>query len=379
MSQAIYFFKVGSFSHANPRAKTFLAENFAGTRLVVVDVVDDLIMKSPALILAALWQVVVRYPAQVFLARRNPKDFFPRTPVVCRRIKQWVARHVSTESCLFTFQTQSLFDASRPGVPHFLYTDHTHLANLRYKNWVRPSIASEDWLKIERTIYSQALLNFTTSEFCSRSIIEDYAIPPDRVVTVYSGGNTDQLPQVDDAAAGKADGAVILFVGVTWERKGGPELFEAFQKVVETCPQAQLWVVGCTPKICHPQCRIFGRVSLGEVSRIYREASVFCLPSRHEPSAFALVEAASFGLPVVSTNVGGTPDRVLHGETGYVVEPADTAALAAALVELLQNPAKAREMGRRGRELVAERFTWKAVGVAIAKNIRRVLPAAAPA
>jgi glycosyltransferase involved in cell wall biosynthesis len=90
-------------------------------------------------------------------------------------------------------------------------------------------------------------------------------------------------------------------------------------------------------------------------SRLAR-LDVFVLASRAENLPVAILEAMAAGLPVVGTRAGGIPELVLHGETGFLVEPDDPAALAAALDRLAAEPDLRGELGRRGAERVVERF-----------------------
>lgn len=94
-----------------------------------------------------------------------------------------------------------------------------------------------------------------------------------------------------------------------------------------------------------------------EVAELLGEASMFVLPSLTEGISLTLLEAMARGLPVVATRVGGTPEVVVDGETGWLVCPGDAVALADAMIDLHTHPEAASEMGRRGRERVEQRFT----------------------
>jgi glycosyltransferase involved in cell wall biosynthesis len=87
---------------------------------------------------------------------------------------------------------------------------------------------------------------------------------------------------------------------------------------------------------------------------------VFVLPSRFEGLPLAILDAMLAELPVVATDVGSTGEAVRDRVTGRLVAPEDSAALAAALRELLADPARGRELGRAGRALALERFTARA-------------------
>jgi glycosyltransferase involved in cell wall biosynthesis len=98
---------------------------------------------------------------------------------------------------------------------------------------------------------------------------------------------------------------------------------------------------------------------LGEihnVPEVLAQSSLLVLPSLTEGISLTLLEAMACGLPVVATNVGGNPEVVVDGQTGYLVPARQPAQLAACMVDLLRNPTRSVEMGRRARERVLRHF-----------------------
>ncbi len=367
--QEIVLFKVGEFSHVNANVQEFLSSEFPNYSLTVVDVLKDILARQPLDWLHAVAQAVTLYPKQIFLHARKPTDFLLRTPAAFDAIKKSVGKWIDQTRTVFTFQTQSLFDASHPSTPHFVYTDHTSLARLRYRLTTDPELLNSRWIDRERMIYEAARINFSTSHFACYSMVNDYAIDPRRIACTFSGTNTSpHIPPTSKDFRG-----VILFVGIDWARKGGPDLIEAFLRLVPKFPSAELRIVGCTPPVIHPQIRAFGKLTIEETSKQFRDADIFCMPSYQEPSAVALVEAQLYGLPVVSTNVGGSRDRLIDGQTGFLVEPGDITGLTAALDQLLSDPIRSQAMGKAGVAFAEDRFTWKGVGKTIADQIRTSL------
>ncbi|MBA7580334.1 Alpha-maltose-1-phosphate synthase [subsurface metagenome] len=92
------------------------------------------------------------------------------------------------------------------------------------------------------------------------------------------------------------------------------------------------------------------------IAEILAKLTLFVLPSIREPLGICLLEAMATGLPVVATNVGGIPEVVKDKETGLLVSPKDPKALAHAILTLLQNGEKAKNMGIAGRKRVEEKF-----------------------
>lgn len=365
----IVLFKVGGFSHVNENVAQILRAEFPEHRLTVIDVLSDVLRRQPLAWVGALLQAMTIYPRHIFLHRRKPTDFILRTPAAFHAIKKAVAALVDPARTAFTLQTQSLFDASLPDVPHFVYTDQACLANRRYPMPVDPELLDPRWLAVEKTVYESARVTFTTGTFAGKSLIEDYGLACERTECVFSGTNVRQAAR----PVAKLFRGIVLFVGVDWPRKGGPDLVAAFTRIAEAHPQARLRIVGCSPTVTHPRIETLGQLSLEETAAQFLEADIFCLPSYHEPSAVALVEAQLYGLPVVATNVGGSPDRLVDGETGWLVAAGDIAGLAAALDQLLADPPRCRTMGEAGRRFASGRFAWEAVGHRIAARIRTSL------
>ena len=99
---------------------------------------------------------------------------------------------------------------------------------------------------------------------------------------------------------------------------------------------------------------------LGSVAgprRLMRTARVFVLPSRWEGMPMALLEAMEAGLPVVASSVGGIPEVVRDGWNGVLVPPESPPALSAAITGLLEDPSRARRLGRRARRTIVEGFS----------------------
>jgi glycosyltransferase involved in cell wall biosynthesis len=252
-----------------------------------------------------------------------------------------------------------------------VYTDHTHLANLAYPSFDRTQLASPKWIELEREIYENATLTFVMGSHVERSLIADYGLAPGRIHCVYAGSNIDPAP-VTLQNDGFRNG-VVLFVGTEWKRKGGPMVLAAFEQVRQRIPNARLIIVGCEPDVRGSGVEVRGRVARDEVKKLLRRASVFCLPTRVEPFGIACIEAAQHGLPVVATRIGAIPDIVLHEMSGLLVEPDDSADIAMAVCDLLDDPERCRRYGECGRAHVLERFTWNSTGEKIAAAIRQRL------
>jgi glycosyltransferase involved in cell wall biosynthesis len=96
-----------------------------------------------------------------------------------------------------------------------------------------------------------------------------------------------------------------------------------------------------------------------ELFACYAHCDVFALPSRGEGFGLVFLEAMAHGKPVIGGAHAGTPDVIEDGVTGVLVPHGDAALLSSALESLLSDPARASEMGARGRERVRAKFTFE--------------------
>jgi len=176
----------------------------------------------------------------------------------------------------------------------------------------------------------------------------------------------------------------ILFVGRWEKRKGLSYLIRAYELVQHAFPDVRLLVVG--PEGRHGGAyreyvanrglrgiEFIGRVSDAELPRYYRTADVFCAPSTSgESFGYVLAEAMASGKPVVTTDIEGYRQVVVHGIHGLLVPPRDERALAAALCTLLGNAAERERLGNNGRS-AAQQYAWERVAGRVLTYYREVL------
>ncbi len=362
MRGKIAFFRMAKWNYPDQRLPRILQQNYPDYEVETIELVP-LLKRSRLILLINFFCVLKEYGLDILLGRKSLKACFFRTPYIFKKMKALAADRLSRDKYAFSIQIQSLFDASTAGIPHFVYTDHTHLANLHYADFDCHQLYSRSWIELEKTIYHNATRVLTRSSHISKSVVEDYGCEPAKVVCVYAGGNAPAGNwHPDNEHYGNKN---ILFVGIDWERKGGPELVEAFRSVLQIHPDAQLTIVGCSPDVDVPNCRAVGKVSLEEVSRHFREASIFCLPTKREPFGTVFVEALTHKLPIVATNIGALPDLVTSGMNGELVEPNDVDQLATTLLGFVGDPQRCRRFGESGYRLAKERYNWERTGTTI--------------
>ncbi len=166
----------------------------------------------------------------------------------------------------------------------------------------------------------------------------------------------------------------ILFFGNIRPYKGLDTLIQAFAIVKEAIPAARLQIVGQALEPFAPyddliqQFRLQSYVdkrieyiSDDEISDVFSKAAVVALPYHHIDQSAVLLLAMASGKAVVATNVGGIPEVIRDGETGVLIPPNDPRSLSAALIDLLQQPDKAKRIGQAARMDVLKNYSWDTI------------------
>ena len=208
----------------------------------------------------------------------------------------------------------------------------------------------------------------------SRYSAETLRVPEHKNVTIYGGADTNRFQP------GRwSERSGVLFVGRVTPHKG-------IDRLIRALPDgASLTVAGTSghdprlPERDYPvllarlaedrDVRFVSHVDEDQLPELYRRARVLVLPSVYDTCygshveipellGLTLLEAMASGTPVVASRVGGLPEVVRHGTTGFLVEPGDTGTLQARLEALLGDDRLARELGDNARQHVVERFTW---------------------
>ena len=364
----IYFVKLARFSNTNAYVEAQLRLQFPEATLRVVDLKTAFRRPSWAL-LRALAAAVCALARDAAAGRPRTGTLTAaivhrllRTPAMFAGMSALARRTIARErrQVWFSLQTQSLWNGACDGIPNFVYTDSTVLANLYFRRKDLGALPAPRWLQLESAIYADAAKTLVMSEHVARSLTELYGIEPAKVARAYVGANLEQAPAAPQPAP--PGNKTILFVGMEWERKGGPELVAAFRRLPERHGDARLLIVGAAPPLEARNCEAVGRVPAAEVPGYYAQAAIFCMPTRLEPFGIAFIEAMLHALAVAAPRHGAMLDYVKEKETGVFYEPGDPDDIARALTWLLDNPAERRAIARRGWQAVRSVYTWDAVG-----------------
>ena len=229
-------------------------------------------------------------------------------------------------------------------------------------------------LALKYPLYSHVI---TISEGIRRVLLEQ-GVPSDKVTCVRSA--LDPTPYLQDAVLPHAalrqayqlapDAVVAAMVAQLIPRKGHRYVLAVLPTLLAQYPNLQVLFFGQGPlepelRATLAQAPYLGRVRLAgfrdDLPTILGGVDILLHPADREGLGIALLQAAAAAVPIIASRAGGIPEAVEDGKTGILIEPGDTAALALAFNDLLQYPAKRREMGEAGRARVLSEFSVSAM------------------
>ncbi len=247
------------------------------------------------------------------------------------------------------------------GVPVRVHTFHGHVLHGYFGPRGSALVRAAELLLARITTRVIAVSAEVKDDLCRRH----RAIPASRVTVVPLGLDLT-LPGRAAECRGElraefgigADEPVISMVGRLVPVKEPGTALEVAAQILAEAPRARFLLVG-GGELLEPMRARARELGLGDrvlfpgfrtdLDRILADTDLALLTSRNEGTPVALIEAAAAGVPAVATRVGGVPSVVVDGETGVLVPHGDPAALARAILELLADPDRRREMGRAAR------------------------------
>lgn len=193
------------------------------------------------------------------------------------------------------------------------------------------------------------------SQWTARSLHADYGIPWHKIHVSPPGINLDLWP-MQHRPRTSSDVPRLLFVGGDFARKGGDLLLDVFERRLRGRCELHLVTRDNVPE--QPGVfvyRNFGPNAPG-LRALYTHCDIFVLPTRADCFSLASMEAMATGLPVVTSTIGGIPEIVAEGRTGFLIAPDDGMALIQRLEALIDRPEQRIAMGTEGRRIVEARF-----------------------
>ena len=236
---------------------------------------------------------------------------------------------------------------------------------------------------------SDALI--AVSLYTKNELTELYDVDEEKIHVIYNGVDTQKFKPNRDRVGLRLElgleeeQKIILCAGRLYYRKGIATLLQSIPEVVQKFEDVKFVISGKGFKKNEERFRtlaerlkieksvmFLGYVPDEKLPDLYAASDIFVLPALYENFPFAILEAQSTGLPVISTKVGGIPEFLTNKKNGLLVDPGDPEQLAQGIMTLLQDPELAEELGRCGRRLVEEKFAWPLITSQVVDLYRKI-------
>jgi glycosyltransferase involved in cell wall biosynthesis len=250
------------------------------------------------------------------------------------------------------------------GTKHYLYCDHSWSLALRHH--VHADLYTGKALRAFEEAEREALAGlshvFTFGAYVRDNLISHYGLPADRVTAVGSGmGSIEPWFGAKDFSK-----PTLLFVAKhLFQAKGGVLLLQAFAQARQYRPDLKLTIVGDERSRAfvgaQPGIELRAHLPWAELQRLYRESALLVQPMLNDPWGQVYLEAMVSRTPVMGLSRNGLPELVGGGRHGFLVDRADPAALAEAIVSAVSDPARLESMATAAQRHAIGSYSWDRV------------------
>jgi glycosyltransferase involved in cell wall biosynthesis len=249
-------------------------------------------------------------------------------------------------------------------------------------------------------LYEKKLMNrsdalIAVSKYTVNELTNLYGINQKKIHVIYNGVDVERFKPRPNKTELRQDFGldpnekIVLFVGRLYHRKGLETLLQSVPPVLKEVSNVKFVISGTGFKQKEESLRnlvneldiknhvtFLGYIPDEKLPLLYATSDIFVLPAIYENFPFAILEAQSTGIPVISTKVGGIPEFLADSENGFLIDPGNSAQLTQRILNLLQNPELAKKMGDRGRKKIEETFDWRLITRQVLSLYHKLLKAA---
>jgi glycosyltransferase involved in cell wall biosynthesis len=227
-----------------------------------------------------------------------------------------------------------------------------------------------EWIsKNEAQAIAKASKLVYSSDWAANSAIDEYQVAPDKIAVIPFGPNFDNAPLASEILGHKSmSRCKLLFVGREWERKGGDIAFRTLVSLRELGIDAELVIVGTVPpdKFQHDQVKVIPFLNKNDPAQrqqfyeLFLQSNFLIFPTRADCSPMVIGESNAFGLPVITSDVGGIPTLVRDGKNGYMLPYAASAEdYAKTIASVFGDRTRYQDLVRSSRAEYDTRLNWK--------------------
>ncbi|MGE5217903.1 MAG: glycosyltransferase family 4 protein, partial [Chloroflexota bacterium] len=219
---------------------------------------------------------------------------------------------------------------------------------------------------MQRLLSSSDLIVAPSKQF-QQDFVTAFPLFSAKTRVIHNGIDLAEFGAADKKPRDPAQAPYIVCISAYKKQKALDVLIRAFKSVLEAYPALNLILVGAGPLReslkdlavslgIEERIAFLGTQTRAEVAELLRNCEAFVLPSRFETFGIVILEAMAFEKPVIATTAGGIPEIIENGESGILVPPDDSGALADAIIAVLRDRALRSKIARNGYTRVKERY-----------------------
>jgi glycosyltransferase involved in cell wall biosynthesis len=309
----------------------------------------------------------------------NKKYLSERDPIIIKNYAKQINEKLCNKDIDLIFSPGTIPIAKLETIkPIVFWTDATFAGMVDFysdfSNLCKESIINGNMM--EKSALQRCKLAIYSSEWAAQTAIQSYGIDEAKVKVIPFGANinrdiTDN--DVKDLIENKPnDKCKLLFIGVDWTRKGGNIAVKVTEELNRSGLETELIIAGCQPSISEPLpsfVKVVGFINKNEIQNFISESHFLILPSRAEAYGLVLCEANAFGVPCITTNVGGIPTIIKDGFNGKKFSKnANIDEYCAYILDLFSDYSKYKRLALTSLAEYHSRLNWSVAGETL-KNL----------
>ncbi|RZK27017.1 MAG: glycosyltransferase, partial [Flavobacterium sp.] len=234
---------------------------------------------------------------------------------------------------------------------------------------------------LEKKALDKSSIVIFSSQWAAQSAVTDYGIPAEKVEVIQMGANIDTVPDYDTIFLKEnSDVLTLLFLSVDWDRKGGPIAYDTMLNLHKRGIKVNLIVCGCIPPpqfshTCMAVIPFLNKNELGDLkcfTQILSSAHFLLLPTRADCTPIVNCEAGSYGMPVITTDVGGVSEAVKDGINGYCLPlQADGDEYAELIAKLFSDKENYHQLIVSSRRIFDDELNWDKFAENFSKTLQK--------
>lgn len=269
-------------------------------------------------------------------------------------------------------------------IPIFLWTDSLYAGILdAFPSGYPSAISVKNLTQLDQLTIQKCRLLIFSSEWAAQTVLKTYKADSTKIKVVPTGANLEThrtFEEIQVSLSHKTfDICKLLFIGVNWKRKGGDIALEVAEKLNQQGLKTELYLVGCQPSenktlpdFVHSLGFINRSTESGQkqIEKLYAESHFLVLPSRSDCTPAVLREAGAFGLPCLTSNVGGIPTLIRDDYNGKIFDiNAEVSEYCDYITQVFGNSTIYRELAFASYKEYETRLNWHVAGQQVKRLI----------